>query len=121
MEAAVEALLKRAFHTAPAIKANDEIAKMREAEGTPLRSAVSYEVLLPQEGAVAELTERVMPRLVYFLACRGLKLPKCPGIFASIFAGDQLYFIRGEDLLEELSKMSGLTVEEMVQRHGPEA
>src|SRR5437870_5571478 len=118
MEEAVTALLARAFHRARAAQANTEMARMREQEGGAGGLATSYEVVLPPERAAQHLTAQVLPRLVYFLECRGSRLPSCAGVFVSIFAGDQLYFVRAGDMVEELSRLSGLSLEQMVERYG---
>ncbi|HZN94615.1 MAG TPA: STAUR_1299 family protein [Myxococcales bacterium] len=117
MEPAVQALLERAFHRARAAEANVEMARVREQEGG-FAQATSYELVLPTERAVEHLTARVLPRLVYFLECRGSRLPHCAGVFVSIFAGDDLYFVRASDMVVELSRLSGLSLEEMVERYG---
>jgi len=117
MEAAVDALLARSFHRARATDANEEMARMRVQEGGG-SLAVSYELVLPAEGAAEHLTTRVLPRLIYFLECRGSRPPHCAGVFASIFAGDELYFVRAADLVEELSRLSGLSLEELVEKYG---
>ena len=118
MEPAVQALLERAFHRARAVEANAAMARVREQEGSDLAQATSYELVLPAERAVEHLTARVLPRLVYFLECRGSRLPHCAGVFVSIFAGDDLYFVRASDMVVELSRLSGLSLEEMVERYG---
>lgn len=117
MEDAVAAVLARSFHRARAMEANEEMARMRVQEGHD-GLATSYELVLPAEGATEHLVQRVLPRLVYFLECRGSRLPHCAGVFCSIFAGDQLYFVRAADLVDELSRLSGLSPEEMVEKYG---
>ena len=112
-EPAVQALLARAFHRAPAAEANDQMAAMRAQE-----QSLCYEVLLPPERAAEHLIQKVLPRLVYFLECRGSHLPHCAGVFVSIFVGDELYFVRAGDFVEELSRLSGLSPEQMVERYG---
>jgi hypothetical protein len=118
MEADVTALLARAFHRAPAAQANVEMAKVREQEGGMGGLATSYEMVLPAERAVEHLTTQALPRLIYFLECRGARPPNCAGVFVSIFAGDQLYFVRAGDMVQELSRLSGLSLEQMVERYG---
>lgn len=118
MEAAVTALLARAFHRAPANQANVEMARIREQEGGVTGLATSYEMVLPAERAVEHLVSQVLPRLVYFLECRGARPPNCAGVFISIFAGDQLYFVRAGDMVQELSRLSGLSLEQMVDKYG---
>lgn len=117
MEEAIQALLSRAFHRTRAAEASQAIADVREREGSH-GIAVSYECVIPPEGAVEHLVTRVLPRLVYFLECRGAHLPRCGGVFLSLFVGADLYFVRAADALEELSRMSGLSPEEMVRRYG---
>ena len=117
MEEAVAAVLARSFHRTRAKEANEEMARMRAQEGHD-GLATSYELVLPSEGATEHLVERVLPRLVYFLECRGSRLPHCAGVFCSIFAGDELYFVRAADFVEELSRLSGLSPEQMVEKYG---
>jgi len=117
MEDAVAAVLARSFHRARAIQANDEMAKMRVQEGHD-GLATSWEMVLPAQGATQHLVSNVLPRLVYFLECRGSRLPHCAGVFCSIFAGEELYFVRAADLVDELSRLSGLSPEQMVEKYG---
>jgi len=118
MDPRIAALLEKAIHRAPAVEANEAIAKMRQELGDDFSEAISYEILLPEEKAVEHLTGSVLPRMVYFLECRGAKLPHCPGVFASLFAGAELYFLHAADVIAALSELSGLSIEEMVKRHG---
>lgn len=118
MEDWLAGVLALAFHRVPAPEANEAMARVRESEGEGGQPALSYELVLPAQGAAGHLVEVVLPRLVYFLHCRGARLPHCPGVFVSIFHGDQLYFLRARDLLEALSRQTGLSAEEMVRRHG---
>jgi hypothetical protein len=118
MEAAVAAVLGRAFHHVPAQQANQEIARVRQTTGSELTPGLSYEWVLPESDAGEHITARLLPRLVYYLECRGAHLPGCDGVFLSIFHRDQLYFVHARDAVEELSRVTGLSVEEMVQRYG---
>ncbi|HEY8206421.1 MAG TPA: STAUR_1299 family protein [Myxococcaceae bacterium] len=118
MEEGVAALLARAFHRVGAPQANVEMARVREQEGGLSGLATSYELVLPAERAAEHLVNQVLPRLVYFLECRGARPPNCAGVFVSIFSGDQLYFVRAGDMVEELSRLSGLSLEQMVERYG---
>jgi hypothetical protein len=117
MDDAVAAVLARSFHRVRAQEANEAMARMRVEHGVD-GPATSYELILPPQGGAQHLVDRVLPRLVYFLECRGSRLPHCAGVFVSIFAGEELYFVHAADLVEELSRLSGLSLEEMVQKYG---
>ncbi len=114
----LDALLGRAFRRASAAEANAAISQIRAEEGTEGRPALSYEVVLPASNPVAYLTESVLPRLVYFLDCAGFKLPDCPGTFISLFRGEDLFFIRAADAIDELSRLSGLSMAQLAERFG---
>jgi hypothetical protein len=108
----VEALKARAFHHAPASEANAEIARMRvEEAGTGAKDALSYEVVV---SSYENLVESLVPKLVYFLDCRGLRLNSAPGVFLSLFIGDTLYFLKVADFFAVL----GLPLDELVRKHG---
>lgn len=115
-EPLVEELLGRAFHAAAAAGANEAIELVRRnlSEG----DALSYEAVLPERDPMKHLSEVVLPRLVYFLDCRGAPLPAAPGVFVSLFAGDRLYFLHPKDVLDVLSRATGISIEEMVRRFG---
>jgi hypothetical protein len=115
---AVAALLERALARVSGSRANQAISEMRIQLGTPERPAFSYEIVLPLEDPIGYLARKVMPRLVYFLDCSGRKMPGCGGMFISIFFGDELFLFRAQDALEEFSKITGLSFEQMVERYG---
>jgi hypothetical protein len=115
---AVAALLARAMARVSGSRANEAISEMRIQLGTPERPAFSYEIVLPLVDPIGHLARLVMPRLVYFLDCSGRKMPGCGDMLISIFFGDELFFFRAEDALEELSKITGLSFEQMVERYG---
>ncbi|MBI3181773.1 MAG: hypothetical protein HYZ28_06485 [Myxococcales bacterium] len=117
-EPALAAVLARAFHRARAADANREIAKVRREEGGEGKEHLSYEILLPPTEPLRHLLEVVLPRMVYFLDCRGAKLPAAAGVFTSIFVGEEIFFVRAGDLLEELRRLAGLAPGEMVARWG---
>jgi hypothetical protein len=121
MDEALSALLSRAFHRAKAAEANHAIAQVRESEGDPAQPAVSYECVIPSQGAAEHLMTKVLPRMVYFLECSGARLPHCQGVFLSIFVEGDLYFVRAGDAVEELARISGLTLEQLVERYGSES
>jgi hypothetical protein len=118
MDTAAE-FLGLAFSEAPAAEANTAIAAMRERAADELSAATSYELVLPAEGVRAFLLERTLPRLVDYLESTRARLPHCPGVFLSVFAGDRLYFIHARDAVAKLSEWSGLSTEQLRERYGP--
>jgi hypothetical protein len=95
----IERLIVRAFRTAPAADANTVIDEVRSQEASQFAEALSYEIVLPAEEPVEFLNSRALPRLVYYLECRGVRIPRCPHVFVSLFVGETLYFVRCEDFL----------------------
>ena len=117
----LQALFGRALERLPAAQANEAIARMRQREGSEGRRAISYEVVLPAENPLEHLTETVLPRLVYFLDCSGAKLPRCAGVFLSLFFNDELFLIRAADAIDELSRLTGLSSAQMTARYGAQS
>jgi hypothetical protein len=120
-EASLQALLNRAFAQVKAADANLAIADMRIEEGSEHRPAVSYEAVLPASNPAEYLTGSLMPRLVYFLDSGGFKLPRCAGVFISLVHGDDLFFIRAADAVDELSRITGISPMQMVRRFGSQS
>jgi hypothetical protein len=118
MSAELDRLLARAFHRGRAVDANQEIAKVRAERASAGEKILSYEIVVPADEPMKHLVEEVLPRLIYFLDCRGAALPRCPDVFASLFVGDALHFVETEALLDELSRASGLSFDELVDRFG---
>ena len=73
-------------------------------------------MVLPSSQPVDYLINTLMPRLVYFLESAGFRLPSCKGVFLSVFYGEDLFFIRAADAIDELSRISGLSPAQMVER-----
>jgi hypothetical protein len=119
MNPVLEELTQLAFHSASPAEANgaiDEVREERSEGGT--REATSYEVALPALAPDEFLTTKVLPKLVYFLDCRGVKVPGSGGVFVSMFASDGLLFIEAGPMVEVLAKARGLTLAEVVRRYG---
>lgn len=117
MSALLERWRAQAFHRGPAREANRVIAEARERH-TPGREAMSWELLLPGKFEAAYLTTKVLPRLVYFLDCRGAKLPKVGAFFVSVFDQDTVYCVDGAIVIEDLAALANLSCEELVRRYG---
>ena len=119
MDAAADELLRLAFEQVPAAEANQAISRIRDQEGDELSGATSYELVLPTGDIRSWLLDHMLPRLVNHLESSGAKLPHCGGVFLSVFSGDTLHFLRTRDVVELLSRWSGLSMAELKQRYGP--
>jgi hypothetical protein len=119
MSGLVEELVNGAFARASAADANttiDEVRETIEAEtGAP---AFSYELFVPRVNVEAWLLEQALPRLVYFLSCRGLRTSRTPGVFVSLFTDGGLVFLRAGEVVERLGQRRGLSVDDCFRRYG---
>lgn len=120
-EDGLAALLERSFARASPADANAAIERQRQARGTEHAPAVSWEAVLPTPGGWEALLGSALPRLVYFLDCRGATLPDARGVFVSLFVGDTLYFLEVKDVIDAASRASGLAPAQMVRRWGAAA
>lgn len=121
MNALIDQLTKLAFHRAPAAEANQAIEQARNVCSMKgVEEAVSYEVALPALAPDDYLTGKVLPKLVYFLDCRGVKVPASGGVFVSVFSEAGLLFLDAGPMVELLAKARGLTLAEVVRRYGSE-
>ena len=118
MSALVARLVERAFRLAPAVEANAAIDEVRAQRGLPGAEAQSYEVALPALGADEYLVEKVLPRLVYFLDCRGVAPSGSPQVFVSLFTTQGLFFLDSGAFVRALAEAKGLSLEEARRRYG---
>jgi len=118
MTALVERLQGLAFARAPLPEANDAIARVREERAAGGQAALSYEVALPALDPDTYLTHRLLPRLVYFLDCRGASLLGGEGLFVSLFSAQGLHFIEAGAVLRALGEARGLDPAELRRRYG---
>lgn len=111
----VDELTSLAFSRGEVTRANEAIDEARAQRGP---HALSYEVALPALGPDEFLTGRALPKLLYFLDCRGVKPPASGGVFVSLFTPDGLHFIDAGLAVEKLVHARGLTMAEAVRRYG---
>ena len=107
-----------AFQRGEAARANAAIDEVRQARAAHGTEALSYELALPGLDAERWLLEKALPKLVYFLDCRGVHPPSSGGVFVSLFAPDGLWFIEAGPLVELLARARSLTLAEVVRRYG---
>jgi hypothetical protein len=114
----VERLEALASASAPLEQANQAIEAMRAQQQSTGRPAVSFEVVLPALDPEEFLRQRALPRLVYFLDCRGYGLPGGRGVFVSLFTPRGLFFIDAGTLALAVGEGRGLGAVELRRRYG---
>ncbi|MBL8911615.1 MAG: hypothetical protein JNM17_13060 [Archangium sp.] len=118
MSALLEKLEALAFHRADVTTANvaiDEARTLRASEG---RDAVSYEIALPGLAPEDFLLHKALPKLVYFLDCRGVHPPASGAVFVSLFSERGLLFVDAGPVVEACAAARSLTLAEVVRRYG---
>lgn len=118
MSTILDQLAQLAFHRASPLEANVAIEEVREARSEGGSEAVSYEVALPALAPDEYLMTKVLPKLTYFLDCRGVKVPGSGAVFVSLFSSEGLLFVEAGPMVEVLAKARGLTLAETVRRYG---
>ena len=118
MSTLLEAIEALAFDRAPVSDASSAITRVRDARSEGGPAATSYEIALPALDPEAFLTTRALPKLTYFLDCRGTKVPASGHVFVSLFSERGLLFVEAGPLVELLAKTRGLTLAETVRRYG---
>ncbi len=115
----VERLTALAFGRAALAGANQAIDDMRGSVSSETGSATSYEVALPGVDVDGFLTTKALPKLVYFLDCRGERPPVTPRTFVSLFTPQGLFFIEAGAMAMLLGAQLGIaTPAELVRRYG---
>lgn len=118
MSPLVDAIAALAFDRASPADANEAITRVRAARSEGGVDALSYEIALPALAPDEFLTHKALPKLLYFLDCRGVKVPASGGVFVSLFSASGLWFVEAGPLVELLVKHRGFTLAEAVRRYG---
>jgi hypothetical protein len=118
MSVLLEKLSQAAFRKAAAAEANLAIEAVRSERGTQAGPAINYEIALPGFAVDEFLLKKALPRLVYFLDCRGGRLEATAGIFVSMFTPEGLWFLEAGPTALLLGEHAGLSGEELVRRYG---
>lgn len=118
MSPLLDELSRLAFDRAPNAEANTAIARVRDARTEGGVEALSYEVAVPALAPDEYLKDKALPKLAYFLDCRGVKVPSSGGVFVSVFTPEGLLFAEAGPVVELLAKARGLTLAEVVRRYG---
>jgi hypothetical protein len=115
MESELSPLFDQAFLRAKASQANEVIERAREMEG---EGSKSFEMVVPPEAGVEWLEAKLLPRLVYHLESLGVRPPGYPGVFLSLFVGDELCCVRTRDAMAFAAAQLHLSADQMVARWG---
>jgi hypothetical protein len=132
MDDKLRELVASAFRTVAARDANSEIARARaeaaeEGAETSRRSrggepgvplSRSYELVLDPQATFASFAAETLPRLVYHLESIGARPPAYKGVLVAMFDGEDLHFVRAEDLLARAAELSSTSVDELFRKHG---
>jgi len=113
----VDTLKGLAFASATPAEANVAIAKARADFGGE-QDAVSYEIALPALDPDGFLARQALPKLVYFLDCRGVRVPANGGVFVSLFTSEGLYFVDAGAFAVEVGRTLGLDGAALHGRYG---
>jgi len=111
----LDPLLAHAFERAPAAEANAAITRVREKRGERVRS---FELVVPPDAGLAWLERELVPRFVYHAESLGIRPPKYPGIFFSLFVGAELLFLDAAEVMAFAAERLGLTHDQMYARWG---
>lgn len=111
-------LLEQALSSVPGAEANTAIGAMREERAVGGEPGLSYEVVVPAGEPWKHLTGVALPKLVYFLDCRGALGQKTPGIFVSAFVGERLYFFDAGAFIVAVAKHAGLEFSALREKWG---
>jgi hypothetical protein len=111
-------LLEAASRVVPAAEANAAIGAMRDEQATRGELGLSYEVVVPAGEPWTHLTGVALPRLVYFLDCRGALAPSTPGVFVSAFVGERLYFFDAGAFVAIVGRRAGLDLDALREKWG---
>jgi hypothetical protein len=93
-------------------KAADDFARRTNTDG------VSFEVVAPTDADEAWVHRMLLRPLVYFCESEGRPIPRCAGVFLSLFVGDALYCISGADVIGWVNEQLGLSADELRSRYG---
>lgn len=113
-------LIERAFfYDRPLRNATESIARARAAFAALTQGdGASFEVVAPLDADEAWVHRDLLQPLVYFCESEGRTLPRCPGVFLSLFVDDALYCIGAAEVIAWAGDALGLTADELRARYG---
>ncbi|SRR6266542_1582609 len=116
----LDRLTSKAFYVEENVR-NATEALQRAAEkyiATYKTGGVSFELVVPPGPEESWARERLLRPLVYYCESEGAPIPKCPGVFLSLFRGANLYCITVADVVEWAGAQLGVTAEQLSELYG---
>jgi hypothetical protein len=117
MDERLRPLFDRAFKRSRASEANIRIQEVRDAIAGAERVS-GYEVVVGPDATLDWFSQSMLPRFVYHLESLGVRPPEAPGVFVSLFLGEELYFVHARDVLAFASEALGLSSDDLSKRYG---
>jgi hypothetical protein len=102
------ALLARAERRVPGRSANQEIERERVRHTIAYGRGISYEVVVAPGQGFAYLATVIAPRLALYLMYKKLSVANCRGVFVSLWAAGELYFIEAPVFFDAVREAEGL-------------
>jgi hypothetical protein len=116
MDSSLQPLFDLAFARSPAPEANQAIDRARTEH--PGAQPSSYEIVVKSGQTLSQLTQSILPRLIYHLESLGSHPPDCGDVFLSIFVDDTLYFVHARDGVALMANVASMSIDELIERYG---
>jgi hypothetical protein len=119
MDLDLSPLLAKAFYSNVADQASEALAeaRLRFAQRSH-GAAFSFEVAVPSHASRPWLVTSVIGPLVYYCESSGASLPRCEGVFVSLFVGGAIYCIAAADVVAWACEVLETSTTKLVARYG---
>ena len=115
----LKGLFERAFFSEDVDNASVSIDKARDKFIELYKTgAESLEYVVPTDPADDWIRERLLRSITFYCESEGRPIPKCAGVFASLFAGHTLYCIAIPDVIAWAVEEFGASVEALRRTYG---
>ena len=115
----LQKLLSKAFFTTGVADASESIELARERYTQLTKGGgMSFELVAPPSADANWIGERLVRPLVYYCDSIGAPLPRCGGVFLSLFVGEKLYCVMPEDVFAWAAEELGLTTAQAESAYG---
>lgn len=115
----LKGLLRKAFFIEEVHNATEALERARDQFSEATKTAgQSFEVVAPPISDENWVREGLLQPLVYYCESEGMPIPRCAGVFVSLFVGDQLYCIGAAAVLKWAEQQLGTSAEELRSLYG---
>ena len=112
-------LLRKSFFIEEVHNATEALERARDRFGELTQTpGLSFEVVAPPNPDEDWTRERLLQPLVYYCESEGMPMPRCAGVFVSLFVGDRLYCIAAAHVVQWAEKQLGTTSDELSALYG---